>query len=155
MTTLRGSLWAGVALCLTSCASGPGDDLGVASKSLRSVFDAYENRCACGTSYPGTNCAHYLSNAFLKAGYTLPDGEKCPKGRLIRAKEMLAWFRSLGGEFSSSHPRQEGYVAVYQESSGQGHVCVHREFKKGNAWSFDWRGTGDYSDWEVNWHFRF
>jgi hypothetical protein len=137
--------------------TGLGERLKVSPEALPSTFmvqawNSYSGRCVCGTTY-ANNCAHYLTNAFALAGATFPAGTaKCPQGRMIRAKEVLSWFRSLATGFESDHNSiTEGYWFVYQESGGQGHVCMHREATD----SYLWRGTGDYPSWPVQWHYFF
>lgn len=148
-------------LAAGSCAPSdraPEDDeaglkLGALARTIQGAYESYRNECECGKRYDN-NCAHYLSNAFIKAGFSMPDGEKCGKGRLIRAKEMLTWFQSMKKDFHEGHPQKAGYYAVYQEEGGQGHVCIHREYSSGGRWGFDVKGTGDFSAWGVNWHYR-
>lgn len=41
----------------------------LASPSLRAAFDAYTGECAGGDRYDN-NCAHFLSDAFIRAGFT-------------------------------------------------------------------------------------
>jgi len=119
------------------------------------AFNVYYNGCTCGQVYEN-NCAHYLSNAFMRQHWpvTFPAGAaKCPHGRMIRAKEMLDWLRnSFNPQFKQNHNGiNYGYWFVYQEASnGQGHVCIHR-----HQGGFDWRGTGDYPAWPVQWHYYY
>ena len=69
---------------------------------------------------------------------------------------MLDWVKSMPNvEMRTNHDStSEGYWFVYQErkSDGQGHVCIHKENQGGE---FSWVGTGNYPDWEVQWHYRF
>ena len=119
---------------------------------LYAAFRLYRNSCTCGNSYDN-NCAHYLSNAFLLAfNYTFPaQYAKCPHGRLIRAKEMLAWFRTIQTQFRQNCTGITQHVwFVYQESGGQGHVVLHRHHG-----GFAWKGTGDYPAWPVQWHYLY
>jgi hypothetical protein len=120
---------------------------------LKATFDLYRGECECKTAYVN-NCAHFLTDAMVRATLPKPfpsSAEKCPKGRLIRAKETLDWFKSFSGGVHVGHDDlTSGYWFVYQENSGQGHVCVHLESSDG----FSFRGTGDFSTvWPVNWHF--
>ena len=124
-----------------------------ASPFLRKAFELYRGRCECGAHYEN-NCAHFLTDAMVRAGLPKPfstSDEKCSAGRLIRAKECLEWFRTFSTGFSTGHQLlKTGYWLVYQENSGgQGHVCLHLEME-GN---FVWRGTTDLSGWGVNWHY--
>jgi len=119
---------------------------------LSRAYSLYRGRCECGTQYDN-NCAHYLTDAMVRAGLPTPfpaGYAKCPQGRLIRAKEALAWFRSFSTGFTQDHASlNSGYWFVYQESGGQGHVCIHGE----SSDKYWWVGTGDYSNWPVTWHF--
>lgn len=120
---------------------------------MEKAWNAYKNECVCKTSYHD-NCAHYLTNAFALAGATFPkDAAKCPKGRMIRAKETLAWFRPMAKQFRQNHSAiTSGIWFVYQEkANGQGHVCLHRE----SAERYWYKGTGNFPDWPVQWHFLY
>jgi hypothetical protein len=124
---------------------------------LVGAFNAFYMGCTCGTSY-ANNCAHYLSNAFKLQQWpvTFPaTAAKCPHGRMIRAKEMLDWFRStFNPRFSPNHANisnsNGGYWFVYQESGGQGHVCIHK-----HQGGFGYRGTTDLESWPVQWHYYY
>ena len=119
---------------------------------LQQSFELYRGRCECGAHYDN-NCAHFLTDAMCRAGLPRPFAsadEKCSAGRLIRAKECLAWVRSFSTGFSSTHQTlKSGYWFVYQENAGQGHVCLHLERQD----DYIWRGTTDLSNWPVNWHY--
>ena len=134
--------------------AGFGEVLKVSPEALASFMErswnAYSNSCVCGTSY-ANNCAHFLTNAFAVAGATFPSGAaKCPRGRMIRAKETLDWFRSFATGFQNNHNAiTGGYWFVYQESGGQGHVCMHLEASD-RYW---WKGTMDLPSWPVQWHY--
>lgn len=119
---------------------------------LVGAYKAYNGRCTCGIAY-NNNCAHFLSDAFKRQYWqvTFPSSAaKCPHGRLIRAKELLDWFRAAyNPSFSQNHNGiNSGYWLVYQEQSGQGHVCIHK-----HQGGFGWVGTGDYPSWPVQWHY--
>ncbi len=121
--------------------------------SLSAAYDAYVDSCDCGDRF-SDNCAHFVSNALIRAGYTLGGGTKCRCGRLIRAKELLAWVRSRPGRrFSQNHQGlSSGVWIVYQErDDGQGHILFHKEASGRHSW----KGTGDYPDWPVQWHYSF
>lgn len=117
---------------------------------LERAWNSYTGTCTCGTRY-NNNCAHFLTNAFALAGATFPAGAaKCPAGRMIRAKEVLAWWKTFSTGFQNNHNSiSNGYWMVYQESGGQGHVCLHLESLTGRYF----RGTGDYPNWPVQWHY--
>ncbi|MFJ7890394.1 hypothetical protein ACIQYL_20240 [Lysinibacillus xylanilyticus] len=123
--------------------------------SLSEAYNLYENKCDCGDRYDN-NCAHFLSNALIKAGFSMPSsGEKCRSGRMIRARELLQWVKSIPNVvMETNHDSiNSGYWFVYQEreSDHQGHVCLHLE----SPTEWDWKGTGDYPEWEVQWHYKF
>lgn len=115
-------------------------------------FNLYRGKCECGTSYDN-NCAHFLTDAMVRAGLPVafPAGSaKCSAGRLIRAKECLAWFRGFSTGFATNHDSlSSGYWFVYQESDGQGHVCIHLEAPD-KHW---WKGTTDLPNWPIQWHY--
>lgn len=121
---------------------------------LPGAFQKFKLGCTCKTSYEN-NCAHYLSNAFLLQDPNLKfpaAAAKCPHGRLIRAKELLKWFQSLGPEFKQDHSGiRDFYWLVYQESEGQGHVLIHRD-KSG---AFEYKGTTNLPEWPVQWHYLY
>ena len=118
--------------------------------SLEVAWKSYTDSCECGDSFEGKNCAHFLSNAFIKGGFTEIDGKRgdkfrivngfcvCTHGRPVRAKEMRAWFAR---KWKRQQKPQEGYNAVYQEEKGQGHVLL----QKGT----DYVGTGNYPSWST------
>ncbi|MEC0184744.1 hypothetical protein P4H61_25055 [Paenibacillus peoriae] len=122
--------------------------------SLSKAYELYEGKCTCDTSY-GNDCAHFLSNALINAGYSITSGVKCPTGRLIRAKELRDWAKKMPNvvERTNHDSSSSGYWFVYQEraNDGQGHVCIHKE-NQGKHTSV---GTGDYPDWEVQTHYQF
>lgn len=111
--------------------------------------------CVCGHAYPN-NCAHYLSNALIRAGFSEPSGgsnEKCSRGRLIRALDVLEWCKVNKREFSSDHNSISSgtWIVFQQRSGGVQHVCIHKE----RAGDYSRAGTGDYPDWPTQWHYRF
>jgi hypothetical protein len=121
---------------------------------LPGAFSKYSHACVCGIRYEN-NCAHFLSNAFMlqDPNINFPSGyEKCASGRLIRAKELLDWFRSLNPGFKQNHTGiNDFYWFVYQENAGQGHVCIHYD-KTGK---FDYKGTTNLPTWPVQWHYLY
>ncbi len=133
---------------------GLGESLKVPIETLASFMErswnAYTKSCVCGTTY-ANNCAHFLTNAFAIAGATFPAGAaKCPRGRMIRAKETLDWFRTFATGFQPDHNAiTRGIWFIYQESYGQGHVCMHLEA----ADRYWWKGTTDLPTWPVQWHY--
>jgi hypothetical protein len=128
----------------------PADRPLAATAWMERVFNRFTMSCICGTSY-ANNCAHYLSNAMALEGVTFPAGlAKCPRGRLIRAKELLGWFRPFATGFRPNCSGiTSGYWFVYQEYNGQGHVCIHYHLPSG----YLWRGTTDLPSWPIQWHY--
>lgn len=127
-------------------------DRAIRGDFLSRAYALYRGRCECGIQYEN-NCAHYLTDAMVRAGLPVQfaaGNAKCPQGRLLRAKETLAWFRSFSTGFAQSHSSlNSGYWFVYQEVGGQGHVCIHHE----ESDKYSWAGTGDFDSWPVQWHF--
>lgn len=139
--------------------------------SLQLAFNLFNDSCICGESFR-YNCAHFLSDALMKAGYKIKNKEgmdvfnRCKQGRPTRAKELLEWakfmreknsgLKRLSHDAKHGHPKPiaAGFWFVYQEnSSGQGHVCFHHETSET---SYETRGRGgEYPDWPVQWHFSF
>lgn len=126
--------------------------------SLETSWSSYCNSCVCGESFSGKNCAHYLSNAFIKGGFTSIDGGEgalfrtangfcvCKSGRPVRAKELRKLF--FAREWSLHTEPQEGMNLVYQEKSdGQGHVLMKRY--DSDKQSTGYKGTEDYPTWPV------
>lgn len=134
--------------------------------SLEAAWSEFSLSCKCADSYSGTNCAHFLSNALINAGFSDIDGGKgadlrirkgfcvCKHGRPIRAKELRNWFNTKWTKHSE--PPQDGIIAIYQENSGQGHVLFGKYEKgeltdsKGTGGS---EGTGYYSGWNDEYYY--
>jgi hypothetical protein len=132
-------------------------------RSLASAFANYRGSCDCGEDL-GNNCAHYLSDAFIRSGYAgeLDGGTGakyrrvngrlvCPAGRPVRAKQFRDWFASRASSHQEGEPNDSGHWAVYQErrSDGQGHVNIHRHTNG----TYDWRGTTDLPTWRTQTHY--
>ena len=125
--------------------------------SLQTAWNKYSDSCKCGHGYEtyDNNCAHFLSDALIKGGFSDIDGGSggdlrqvngfcvCRSGRPLRAKELRMWF---GREWSRHSKPQNGINAVYQESSGQGHVLL-KSYKDGKSTGHV--GTGDYPGWST------
>ena len=125
--------------------------------SIEAAWDAYQNNCACGedSSVFKNHCAHYLSNALIKAGFSDLNGgigERfriasngycvCKSGRPVRAKELR---NNFFVKWTRHTQPQQGYNLVYQEKNGQGHVLI-KNYKDGAS---DYRGTLDCDSWPV------
>jgi hypothetical protein len=120
-----------------------------ALRSLCGVGAAWTNSCIHGDRYP-SNCAHFLSDAFIRAGYTelLPPNEhisaSCPSKRPIRAREMWGWFKSKAVRSSHTVTRNTGWWAVFQLNERVywgGHVVL----LDSDSWQY--YGTGWYKNW--------
>jgi hypothetical protein len=137
----------------------------VIQRALWLAYGAYRGSCDCSENL-GNNCAHYLSDALIRAGYGELDGGKgglyrrrngrivCKSGRPVRAKEMRDWFASKAIDTRTNEPEADipdGYWAVYQERArdGQGHVLLHHH----TGGSYSYRGTGDYPTWRTQIHY--
>ena len=110
--------------------------------SLQNAFSSYTDSCACGTEYEN-NCAHFLSNALIKGGFSAINGVGsvfAPGGRPIRAKELRAWF---GRNWTRHTKPRNGLNLMYQEQGGQGHVLL-KKYPEGN-----WVGRGDHGNWNF------
>ena len=89
--------------------------------TLEDAAKAYNETCAGGDRV-SNNCAHFLSDAFIRAGFTELETsdlitERCPHGRPLRAQEMLKWFQSKAERFHSGRLEPNtGYWASYQEN---------------------------------------
>lgn len=123
--------------------------------TLKQVAKAYTQTCV-GGDRESNNCAHFLSDAFIRAGYTeLLDTElvtqrcKCGEGRVVRAQEMLKWFQSKSKRFHSGRLEPgTGFWATYQEKPGRRHVTI-LDSDTGKFY-----GTADCKNWPVQWNFQ-
>lgn len=120
---------------------------------LEKAARAYERGCVCGRRL-SNNCAHYLSNAFIRAGYTeLLDAPaietRCTAGRPIRAQDMLRWFQHRAERFHSGiPPKGTGLWAGYQEKPNRRHVLLY------DADTGRYYGTDHCKDWPVQWFYQ-
>jgi hypothetical protein len=135
----------------------------VIRRSIATAFANYRDACNCGEDL-GNNCAHYLSDAFIRSGYAgaLDGGTGaryrrfngrivCRAGRPVRAKEFRDWFSSRASSTQDGEPTGAGHWAVYQERrrDGQGHVNIHAH----TDGTYDWRGTTDLPTWRTQTHY--
>jgi hypothetical protein len=130
-------------------------------KTIEGAAKVFMEECAGGGEYTN-NCAHFLSNAFIKSGLTDFDApHACIKARCsvkegqlkeckfssqfqyrpIRAKELRCWFQEKATTTVTEAANGSGFWAAYQEkpSDSQGHVAILDT----NNWHF--YGTGWYS----------
>ncbi len=139
------------------------------AKSLSSVAANWTNACDLGMT-PPNNCAHYLSNAFIKAGYTellrknseglgifnawcdslATPPNKNDNARPIRAKEMWTWFKQMKTSEQTTIPSNQGFWAVFQwdPSYSGGHVLVYDSNTKLVY------GTGAYWGWQNQYFYK-
>ena len=129
-------------------------------KTIEGAAKKYKDECKGGGSF-ANNCAHYLSNAFISAGFSelitnldcvevrCNQADTCDLGkklnhRIIRAKNLRCWFATKSTEKLSKIPRNMGFWAVYQEraADGQGHVAIYDSGTKKHY------GTGWFPNWE-------
>lgn len=122
------------------------------SKSIAGAAAAFKKECSGGDAYKN-NCAHYLSNAFIKVGYgeLLPNNDcvnaRCSTDakRPIRARDMKCWFEHMATEKRSSIPKNEGFWAVFQLDESAywgGHVVIIDTDKN------KFYGTDNFPSWE-------
>ncbi len=117
----------------------------------------FTNSCSCGHVY-GNDCAHFASNALIKAGETIEGWEgmaKCPHGRPIRAKELRTWAsRNYGVQYKERdlerglfwrHGNHRMECIVYQGrgSYRRGHIALADVTEDGVRVA----GTGWYPKW--------
>jgi hypothetical protein len=123
--------------------------------TLREVAMAYTETCV-GGDRESNNCAHFLSDAFIRAGYTeLLDSDlvtqrcKCGAGRVVRAQDMLKWFQSKHKRFHTGRVKPgTGFWATYQEKPGRRHVTI----LDSNTGKF--YGTADCKNWPTQWNYQ-
>jgi hypothetical protein len=125
-----------------------------AAPTIAAVAAAYNAKCIGGDHYQN-NCAHYLSDAFIRAGYDeLAAGHsadpfitaRCgtPAKRAIRARDMWKWFQSKATETASSLDKDTGIWAVFQLDESVywgGHVVIV------DTDNWTWYGTGFHPTW--------
>lgn len=156
-------LTVGLAIVSTGCATRSQRPLQVSFEpskrsqpALSEVAKQYHEGCVCGdkNTFKKHNCTHYLSNAFIKAGYTeLLDSPmftvRCTADRPVRAQELMKWFQSKSMQFHSGRPEPNtGYWASYQEKPGWRHVTLIDS----NTGKF--YGTADCPKWPVQWNYQ-
>lgn len=129
-------------------------DLAQPSSTITGAAAAYRGSCVGGDRY-ANNCAHFLSDAFIRAGFTeLAAGgsasgfvhARCDTSakRVIRARDMWAWFQSKATETATTLQKNTGLWAVFQLDEAQywgGHVVIIDT----DTWT--WHGTASYPQW--------
>lgn len=140
---------------------------------LSSIADVWDAVCRdCGGAQPVSccagsqkfenNCAHFLSDALIRCGFTelLTDSSlyRCDKSnckipnarRPIRAREMWAWFQKKATKRQEKVPwnqikKNSGWWAVFQLNEPEywgGHVIVL------NTNNWEYYGTCSYPKWD-------
>ena len=138
--------------CATLRVSGP-----PRIPTLRDAAKAYYEGCVCNdkVTFKKHNCTHYLSNAFILAGYTeLLDcdgfSQRCKAGRPVRAQEFMKWFQAKAVRFNEGRPpAHSGVWAGYQEKDGSRHhvLLIDTDRQK-------YFGTTDCVSWPVQWFYQ-
>lgn len=122
--------------------------------SLAAVPKYWTKSCEGGDSYEN-NCAHFLSDAMVRAGYVqLKPPTACVNARCntsskrpIRARDMWCWFQSMATKTSSTPTKNTGMWAVFQLDESEywgGHVVL----LDSDNWKY--YGTGWYDDWDQH-----
>lgn len=130
---------------------GQPDAIALAGPTLESVASFWNDSCAGGDVY-ANNCAHFLSDAFIRAGFTELSGDvpcvhaRCSTSakRAIRARDMWCWFQAKATHTSSTLTRNTGWWAAFQLNESAywgGHVVLFDS----NSWTY--YGTGWYPQW--------
>jgi hypothetical protein len=135
----------------------------MAMPSLAMVAANWKKSCILG-DVEENNCAHYLSDAFIRAGYAelthsaaapapqitiwcdYNDPPRNPQARVIRAREMNAWFKSKCSNPLTVKPVKKGFFAVFQLNEAAywgGHVLLYDSDKD------TYYGTGAYWNWPT------
>lgn len=121
------------------------------ARTLASVWAEYDGGCTGGDRLRN-NCAHYLSDAFIRAGFielAPPNANifsRCaPAKRPVRARDMWAWFQSKAIKSSRTIERNTGYWAIFQlddKAYWGGHVIVLDTAR------MEYAGTDWYGEWD-------
>jgi hypothetical protein len=121
-------------------------------KSIIGAASLYSGACLGGDRYQN-NCAHFLSDAFIKAGFSeLSSPSPCidvhcatSAARPIRARNRWCWFEKMARESRTALPKNEGLWAVFQLDERQywgGHVVIIDTDRN------IFYGTGNYPRWK-------
>jgi hypothetical protein len=122
--------------------------------TLAAVPKYWTNACN-GMDVYQNNCAHYLSDAMLRTGFTqLNPPSDCINARCntarkrpIRARDMWCWFKSMATTTSTTPTRGTGMWAVFQLDESEywgGHVVL----LDSDTWKY--YGTGWYDHWDQH-----
>ena len=124
--------------------------------TLSDVAARYYDGCVCNreTQFKKHNCTHFLSNAFISAGFKdLKQHSRfslhCSQGRPVRAQELLKWFQEEADRFHQGRPpANTGIWAMYQEKPGGHHVFL-LDTNTGKYY-----GTADCVEWPIQWAYQ-
>jgi hypothetical protein len=122
--------------------------------SLEMVASYWADSCVGGDAL-ANNCAHFLSDAFIRSGYTeLNPPATCINARCetsakrpLRARDMWCWFQSRATKTSTQLTKGTGWWAAFQLKETVywgGHVVLFDS----NNWKY--YGTGWYPDWDQH-----
>lgn len=120
--------------------------------TIEGAAKLFGNSCEGGDRY-ANNCAHFLSDAFIHAGFSeLRNANSCINARCettakrpVRARDMWCWFKSKASESGGAVARDTGIWAVFQLNESEywgGHVVIIDS----STWKY--YGTGWYGDWD-------
>ncbi|MGJ5065226.1 hypothetical protein [Bradyrhizobium oligotrophicum] len=120
--------------------------------TIEGAAKLFADSCEGGDRY-ANNCAHFLSDAFIHAGFSeLRSANSCINARCdtsakrpIRARDMWCWFKSKASQSGGAVARDTGIWAVFQLKESEywgGHVTIIDS----NTWKY--YGTGWYNDWD-------
>lgn len=124
----------------------------VPSPTLKDIA-GYWGDCCIGKDTFDNNCAHFLSDAFIRTGFKellppnscIESGTRCsPASRPLRARNMWCWFKSKASKTSTTPTKNTGWWAVFQLDENVywgGHVAL----LDSDSWTY--YGTGWYPDW--------
>ncbi|MGY3494367.1 hypothetical protein [Bradyrhizobium sp. USDA 4502] len=125
------------------------------ASSIAAAAAAYNGACVGGDHY-ANNCAHFLSDAFIRSGTNELVAGQSADGyfharcgthaeRPIRARDMWQWFQSKATTTSRALAHNTGIWAVFQLDESVywgGHVVIVDT----DAWAF--HGTGCHWNWD-------
>jgi hypothetical protein len=147
-------------LSLVGCAKSAKDREAMAvtpgyTPTLVDVAKAYNESCA-GGGRESNNCAHYLADAFIRAGFydlktskLITEHCKCGAGRAVRSQDLLKWFQEKSTRFHQGRPdANTGFWAAYQEKPGERHVTLI------DTATGKFYGTADCKDWPIQWYYQ-
>jgi hypothetical protein len=124
----------------------------MAGATIEGTAKVFSNSCE-GRDREENNCAHFLSDAFIRAGFSdLRNAHSCIQARCgtsskrpVRARDMWCWFKTKASETGGEVARNTGLWAVFQLKENVywgGHVAIIDS----NTWKY--YGTGWYSQWD-------